>query len=85
MYKRRDWLHLHGEDGGDSDSSADDSSDDEAAVNRGAAAAAGGRLCCPHRSCRLCKLRAQLVPDPSAEIHVKRPAFLSHVKRRFRC
>jgi hypothetical protein len=33
MYKRRDWMHLHGEDGGDSDSSADDSSDDEAAVN----------------------------------------------------
>lgn len=26
-------MHLHGEDGGDSDSSADDSSDDEAAVN----------------------------------------------------
>lgn len=42
MYKRRDWMHLHGEDGGDSDSSADDSSDDEAAVNR-MAAAAGGR------------------------------------------
>ena len=27
MYKRRDWLHLHGEDGGASDSSDDGASD----------------------------------------------------------
>lgn len=26
MYKRRDWLHLHGEDGGDSSDSDNDSS-----------------------------------------------------------
>ena len=39
MYKRRDWLHLHGADGGQS--SGSDSSDDSEAASQGMA-----RLAC---------------------------------------